>query len=170
MGPALRHLTNLTYLRLKAPEVVLLEPITSIQKIEKVCLSSTLLVDHKGDLVFPALTNLTCLELIRDISLPSPEQYGDRMSGRLLEVNLYSECRSLEDICVLRVLQILRPCASTLKSLAELNCYYHMFFPTRDWSGLEGFRKLETLHIGHLAPGNSIEHLETALRNMGAVT
>ena len=90
MGPALRHLTNLTYLRLKAPEVVFLEPVTEIHKIEKLCLSSTLLVDHKGDLVFPALTSLTCLELIREKSLPSPKQYEDRMSGRLLEVNLYS--------------------------------------------------------------------------------
>ena len=90
IAPALRHLTNLTHLRLKAPEVVFLEPVTEIHKIGKLCLSSSLLVDHKGDLVFPALTNLTCLELIREKSLPSPKQYEDRMSGRLLEVNLYS--------------------------------------------------------------------------------
>ena len=68
------------------------------------------------------------------------------------------------------MLQILRPYASTLESLAELNSHSRMLFPTRDWSGLEGFRKLETLCIGDLTSGDSVENLATALRNMGTVT
>ena len=54
--------------------------------------------------------------------------------------------------------------------LAELNSHSRMLFPTRDWSGLEGFRKLETLCIGDLTSGDSVENLATALRNMGTVT
>ena len=92
IAPALKHLTNLTYLQLTASEAVPLEPIAEIRKIEKLCLGPGLLIDRQGDLVFPALTNLTSLELTHRAPLPSPEQYENRMHGRLLEVNLFPEC------------------------------------------------------------------------------
>ena len=68
------------------------------------------------------------------------------------------------------MLQILRPYASTLKSLIDVGVYDSVHFPRRDWSALEHFTGLETLYIGTIASEDWIPGLATALRNIGTVT
>ena len=73
-------------------------------------------------------------------------------------------------VCVFCVFQILRPYASTLKSLIDVGVYDRVHFPTRDWSALEHFTRLDKLYIGTLASEGWITGVATALRNSGTVT
>ena len=73
-------------------------------------------------------------------------------------------------VCVLRVFQILRPYASTLKSLIDVEGYGRVHFPTRDWSALELFTRLDKLYIRTLGSKDWIPAVAKALRNSGTVT
>ena len=95
---ALKHLTNLTHLWVMEPKDVDidLEPFNDMHKIEELCVGPSLLIDRKGQLVFPGLTNLTRLELTSALSRRTRPQ----CEGRLLEVTPVPLPTASEEACV----------------------------------------------------------------------
>ena len=91
----LRQLTNLTLLDMKFVYGLISEPFTELQKIESLSVSR-FLIDSAGELMFPALTNLTHLRFEEHLSML------ERFNGGVLEARFQFSlpiliCYSVDD-------------------------------------------------------------------------